>query len=124
MAAVMWRYDEAANNWKRSMANQPHVDGLDGQQITTDNVVLQYAKIFTAQGVEPDPAGNPVLDADIRGTNRLQVFHSGQMFEGTWTKEHDRAKTQYKLADGSPIPFRPGRVWIHIVPEDFKPAWS
>jgi hypothetical protein len=124
MAAVVWRYDEGANTWKRTMANQPHVDGLTGQQITAENVVIQYAKIFTASNVEPDPAGNPVLDADIRGTNKLRVLHSGQMFEGTWTKEHDRAKTQYQLADGSPMPFRPGRVWIHIVPEDFQASWT
>jgi len=124
MAAVVWRYDEETNVWKRFMSGAPHVDGLDGRQITATNVVVQYARIFVASNVEPDPAGNPVLDADIRGENKLRVFHSGQMFEGTWYKEHDRAKTQYRLADGSPMPFRPGRVWIHIVPEDFQARWS
>jgi hypothetical protein len=45
------------------------------------------------------------------------------MFEGTWSKEHDRAKTQYRLASGDPLPFRPGRVWIHIVPTGFPATW-
>ena len=124
MASVVWRYDEGAGNWKRTMSGAPHVDAGTGQQITTDNIVIQYAKLFTATNVEPDPAGNPVLDADIRGSNRLQVFHSGQLLEGTWSKEHDRAKTMYMLANGDPMPFRPGRLWIHIVPEDFRPTWS
>jgi hypothetical protein len=123
-AAVVWRYDTGANVWKRNMAGQPHVDALNGQQIQVENVVVQYAQIFTAQNVEPDSAGNPVLDAILRGENQLRVFHSGQMFEGTWVKEHDRAKTQYKLADGSPMPFRRGKVWIHIVPTDFKASWT
>jgi hypothetical protein len=123
-ATVIWRYDEGAGNWKRTMGGAPHVDALDNQQVTADTIVIQYARLFTASNVEPDPAGNPVLDADIRGSNRLRVFHTGQMFEGTWSKEHDRAKTQYKRDDGSPISFRPGRAWIHIVPEDFRVSWS
>ena len=123
-AAVVWRYDEGSSTWKRNMAGQPHVDPIDNQQITAENIVIQYAEIFTAQNVEPDAAGNPVLDAILRGENQLRVFHSGQMFEGKWSKEHDRAKTQYKLADGRPMPFRPGRVWIHIVPMDYKASWA
>jgi hypothetical protein len=123
-AAVRWAYDEASNTWKRNMAGRPHVDAMNNQQIGVENVVIQYAEIFTAQNVEPDAAGNPVLDAILRGENKLRVFHSGQMFEGTWLKEHDRAKTQYRNADGKPMPFRPGKVWFHIVPQDFQASWS
>ncbi|MBI3971502.1 MAG: DUF3048 domain-containing protein [Chloroflexi bacterium] len=123
-AAVSWIYDEGANAWKRSMAGVPHVDALNGQQIQADNVVVQYAQIFTAANVEPDSAGNPVLDTVLRGENKLRVFHSGHTFEGTWAKEHDRAKTQYFLDSGDPMPFRPGRVWFHIVPTDFRASWG
>ena len=28
-------------------------------------------------------------------------------------RQHDRAKTEYRLADGTSMPFRPGKVWIH-----------
>jgi hypothetical protein len=106
------------------MAGRPHLDALSNQQIQSENVLVQFAKIFVAGNVERDSAGNPVLDANIRGENRLLVFHSGQVHEGVWQKEHDRDKTRYLLPDGNPMPFRPGRVWIHIVPEDFKPAWG
>jgi hypothetical protein len=123
-AAVRWAYDAGTNTWKRTMAGRPHLDALNNQQIESDNVVVQYAQIFTAQNVEPDSAGNPVLDTELKGSNRLRVFHSGQMFEGTWSKESDRAKTQYRLADGAPMPFRPGKVWIHIVPTDFQANWG
>jgi hypothetical protein len=123
-AAVRWRYDPAQNTWLRTMAGAPHVDALTGQQIQAENVVVQYAQIHTAQNVEPDSAGNPVLDTVLRGENKLRVFHSGQMLEGTWVKEHDRAKTQYLTAEGMPMPFRPGRVWLHIVPADFGASWS
>jgi hypothetical protein len=123
-AAVTWRYDPAASVWKRVMAGAPHVDAITGQQIEADNVLVQYAEIFTARNVEPDSAGNPVLDAVLRGEDRARLFHSGHLFEGKWVKEHDRAKTQYVLDSGEPMPFRPGRVWIHIVPTDFHASWS
>ncbi|MGI8424307.1 MAG: DUF3048 domain-containing protein [Chloroflexota bacterium] len=123
-AAVTWRYDTASHTWKRTMAGSAHVDAGNNQQIGVENVVIQYAQIFTAQGVEPDAAGNPVLDTLLRGENRVRVFHSGQMFEGTWLKEHDRAKTQYRRSDGTPVPFRPGRVWFHVVPTDFNASWT
>lgn len=123
-AAVRWSYDTATNTWKRVMAGRPHVDALDNRQIEAENVVIQYAQIFTAQNVETDSAGNPVLDTELRGQNRLRVFHSGQMFEGTWSKESDRSKTQYRTAEGTPMPFRQGRLWIHLVPTDFQATWS
>ena len=123
-AAVRWAYDTASNTWKRTMAGAAHVDAGTNQQIAVENVVLQYAQIFTAQGVEPDAAGNPVLDTLLRGENKVRVFQSGQMFEGTWIKEHDRAKTQYRMPDGSPIKFRPGKVWFHVVPPDFNATWT
>jgi len=121
---VAWRYSPDEASWKRTMGGAPHLDALNNRQIGVENVVIQYAQIFTATNVEPDAAGNPVLDATLRGENQLRVFHSGQVFDGTWSKEHDRAKTQYRAADGSPMPFRPGRVWIHIVPTDFRVTWS
>jgi hypothetical protein len=124
VAAVTWRYDPESGLWRRSMGGAPHVDGLNGQQIAVENVLIQYAQIFTAQGVEPDAAGNPVLDTVLRGENTVRLFHSGQMFEGVWSKEHDRAKTEYRLPDGSPLPFKPGKVWVHIVPTDFAATWS
>jgi hypothetical protein len=123
-STVNWRYDEGSARWLRTMGGAPHRDGLDNQQIGAENLLVYYARLFTASNVEPDSAGNPVLDAEIRGSGKARLFHSGQMFEGSWTKEHDRAKTVYKLDDGSPLPFRPGRVWIHIVPQDFNVAWS
>lgn len=124
IAAVTWRYDVAHSAWKRSMAGQAHVDALNNQQIQAENVLIQYASIFTARNVEPDSTGSPVLDTVLRGENKLRLFHSGQMFEGTWSKAHDRAKTEYRLADGNPLPFRPGKVWIHIVPSDFNAGWG
>jgi hypothetical protein len=124
VAAVTWRYDPQTNAWRRFMAGVPHVDAITGQQIQAANVVVQYARIFTATNVETDSGGNPVLDTLLRGENRLQLFHSGRVFDGTWSKEHDRDKTIYRLADGSPMPFRPGKVWIHILPQEWRPAWS
>jgi hypothetical protein len=123
-AAVTWRFDPATSTWKRFMAGVAHIDALSNEQIQVENVVVQFAQIFTAQNVEPDSAGNPVLDTVLRGENKLRVFHSGQMFEGTWAKEHDRAKTEYRLDGGEPMPFRPGRVWIHIVPTNFAANWA
>ena len=52
----------------------------------------------------------------------MRLFHSGQMFEGVWSKEHDRAKTEYRLPDGNSLPFKQGKVWVHIVPTDFAAA--
>ena len=122
--AVTWQYDAEAGVWQRLMGGAPHVDALSGRPIQVENVLVQYAEIFTAQNVEPDSAGNPVLDAVLRGENTARLFHSGHLFEGKWVKEHDRAKTQYVLDSGEPLPFRPGRVWIHIVPTDFTATWS
>jgi hypothetical protein len=121
--AVSWRYDADGNVWKRWMASAPHVDALNGQQLQAENVVVQYAEHVLAN-VEPDSVGNPVYDAIVRGQNTARLFHSGQMFEGTWSKPEDDSHTEYLLPDGTPMPFRPGKVWIHIVPLDFQATWG
>ena len=111
--AVSWRYDPSRASggvpWPA-----PHVEGLNGQQIAVENVMIQYAQIFTAQGVEPDAPGSGAGHR-AAGENTVRLFHSGQMFEGVWSKEHDRAKTEYRLPDGTAMPFKQGKVWIHIL---------
>jgi hypothetical protein len=121
--AVTWRFEPETSIWKRSMSGGPHVDALNGQQIGVENILLQYAQVSPAN-VEPDAAGNPVQDTLLRGENTARLFHSGQIFEGVWKKEHDRAKTEYRLADGTSMPFRPGKVWIHILPVGYGASWS
>lgn len=121
---VTWRFDPASGTWKRTMGGAPHVDALTGQQIEAEDVLLQFAENVVATHVEPDAAGNPASDTVLRGEGRAVLFHSGQIFEGKWSKEHDRAKTEYRLLDGAPMPFRPGRVWVHILPTDFQATWS
>jgi hypothetical protein len=123
IVAVNWHFEPDTGLWKRVMAGAPHVDALNGQQIAVENVLLQFAEVMPAN-VEPDAAGNPVMDTILRGENTARLFHSGQIFEGTWSKEHDRAKTAYRLPDGSPMPFRQGKVWVHILPLGFASSWS
>jgi hypothetical protein len=121
---VTWRFDEPTGTWKRMMAGAPHVDALSGEQIAVQNVLLQFAETSGATHVERDAAGNVALDVVLRGENRAVLFHSGHVFEGTWSKEHDRAQTQYRLPSGDPLPFHPGHTWIHILPSDFQPTWT
>jgi hypothetical protein len=121
--AVTWRFEPETSIWKRTMAGGPHVDALNGQQIGVENILLQYAQVSPAN-VEPDAAGNPVQDTLLRGENTARLFHSGQIFEGVWSKVHDRAKTEYHLPDGTSMPFRPGKVWVHILPVGYGASWS
>lgn len=121
---VSWRFDPASGQQRRVMSGAPHVEGLTGQQLAVENVIVLFARIFAAGNVEPDSAGNPVLDTELKGEGSLLLFRDGHVGVGKWSKEHERAPTLFLDQGGEPLALRPGTTWIHIVPTDFGINWS
>ena len=89
-----------------------HVEGLNGQQIAVENVMIQYAQIFTAQGVEPDAAGIRCW-TPCCGENTVRLFHSGQMFEGVWSKGTTGPRPSTACRTAAPFPSSRGKVGAH-----------
>ena len=60
--------------------------------------------------------GEYYLDMQLTGAGRAVYFQDGLAVEGAWHKPSLGDFTRYLDPDGEPILFRPGPVWVQVVP--------
>jgi hypothetical protein len=85
----------------------PHTTA-DGQQVTTDNVVVLWLEYFPSHtdGRSPDGA--------TTGTGAANVFSGGRMTSGGWTRADRLDPFTLTDASGAPVLLAPGRTFFEM----------
>lgn len=109
-----YEFDQEERVYNKFQANEPHIDGATGTQITVDNVIVQYTNIFETD-YEEDFLGNKSLAIDTVGEGEALIFRDGLSLSGSWIRQNPRDRTRYYYGDGQPIMLRPGHTWIHLL---------
>ncbi|MCU1394302.1 MAG: hypothetical protein JWM34_2730 [Ilumatobacteraceae bacterium] len=105
---VQWRYDYSTNRYLRSQANKPHIL-TDGNQVTTENVILAFLDY------DPSHTDGRSPDGLTTGTaNPALVFTGGRMVAGTWTRDTRTDPFAFTDSSGAPILLTPGRTFIEL----------
>lgn len=104
-------YDADSGSYRRYYNGQPMYDGMSGEAITCQNVI-----VMTAQLTWYEKDGERPLYR-LTGTGACTYFTGGKRFEGTWERESWSQTTRYLDAQGEEVRFTPGRTFIQIVPE-------
>ncbi len=118
-APVDYSYDAATGTYLRFVEGVPHTDGLNGEQLAPENVIVLYAEHKDSSIVE-DTLGNVAILIKLVGSGRAQVFRDGVMVEGTWQRNEAGQLTRYKDAAGHDIALKPGQSWVEIVPLQYQ----
>jgi len=108
--SVSWQYDGSTNSYSRTNGNKPHLDFNTGSQLTTKNVVIQYAKVSRSIDIHMHNL------YDIIGSGTGLIFRNGTKEDITWSKANRTSRTIYKDKAGKEINFVPGLVWVEILP--------
>ena len=95
---------------------------MDGAPLTSASgprpgaatVVLQRVSV-RATAVH-DAAGSASPFAATVGSGDAVVLRDGLAFTGNWSRPTPDAITTFTMADGSPLTFAPGPVWVVLVP--------
>jgi hypothetical protein len=103
--AYGWDWDARAGVWRRNQGGQPHTNP-DGQQLGADTVVIARVAVVA----------NAERPFETLGEGELTVLRDGQAFPGTWRKPERGDHFAWLGADGRPLPLKPGRTWIELVP--------
>ncbi|MBI2304510.1 MAG: DUF3048 domain-containing protein [Chloroflexi bacterium] len=111
---VEYRYDESRRTYSRFIHDTPHKDANGEQQIEVANVVVQY--VPHRETDFRDAYGAATIDIDLVGEGRAQVFRDGVLVPGRWVRPSLGEKTRFLDQAGRPIPFKPGNIWIQLVP--------
>ncbi|KKR30872.1 MAG: PT repeat-containing protein [Candidatus Gottesmanbacteria bacterium GW2011_GWC2_39_8] len=86
------------------------VDKETGEQLAVKNVVVQISKL-----TGPVDEHAHILYQTI-GNGKAIIFQDGKVMEGLWRKSSRTARTMFYDADGNPVEFSRGKIWIEIVP--------
>ncbi|HEY8479318.1 MAG TPA: DUF3048 domain-containing protein [Spirillospora sp.] len=103
--------------WLASFAGRPD-RAAEGGQLGGHTVVIQYAK--TTRSKFHDFLGNYTPLIHTTGTGRALVLRDGKAYKATWSRSSEKEGTSFTTADGSPMTFARGQVWVVLV-NDGKP---
>ena len=109
---VDWSFDRAPRRYVRSQAGAPHLDAATGQPIVATTVVVQFVRTWELVY----RGGETYLDMQQIGAGRAVYFENGLAVEGSWFRPSLGDFTRYLAADGSAFAFRPGPIWVQVVP--------
>jgi hypothetical protein len=123
---VAWAYDPASGLWQRWLGGKPHVEKVDGKQLTADNVVVLTANhvptLIPEHGttLTSGPCSNRSIEIQLWGEGPVKILRDGKVYEGKWVRPDRHAPFRFLDANGKDIPLKPGNSWWQIVPTDLK----
>ncbi len=85
-----------------------------GAPIVADNVLVQNVTLDPDGTV--DSVGSPSFISHTVGTGSFTLLRDGHAITGTWNRSAANLPTQYLDAGGQPVPFKPGKTWVALVP--------
>lgn len=107
---VAYQYSTSTNEYLRFQGGSEHVDGLNNNQIQAANVIVQ----FVPKAIILDSEGRKKIN--LIGKGKAWVFRDGKIIKGSWKKIDLNSRTIFYDNDKNEIEFRPGSIWIEIVP--------
>lgn len=116
---VRYEYDPDAGVYRRWILDEPHMDELTGQQLTTPNVAVLYVNHAPTLIVE-DALGSKSVQIQLWGEGRMQLFRDGVVQEGTWMRPRREDPLVFLDGNMEALELKPGPVWIEIVPLDME----
>jgi hypothetical protein len=108
---VMYRWARGA--WRRFQDGVPFKVNPGGQ-VSVPNVLVQEVRVDPSCCVV-DVTGNRSPDISLKGKGRLWLLRDGKVIPGRWVIGKDGIPT-YTTADGDPLPFKIGPIWVELVP--------
>jgi hypothetical protein len=109
---IEYRYKKG--KWRRFEAGRPFTT-TGGGQIAVPNVLIQEVEVNNSRTIV-DSAGNPSPDIKLVGKGRAVLFRDGRAIRGTWRIRKEAEPTRFTTKAGDPMVFKPGPVWIALVP--------
>jgi len=108
------RYSDAkdAESFTIGEEYQPHIDQLNGQQISAQNiVVLVVPHIFNNEFDREDQ----VFNIQLLGSGTAYIFREGRMILGAWLRDSLNQPIQLVDKDRNPLPLQPGVTFYQVI---------
>ncbi|MGJ3238439.1 MAG: DUF3048 domain-containing protein [Anaerolineae bacterium] len=113
-----WQYNADEQIYQRFTDGQPHFDATDGEQVWADNLVIIEVPHVDRPDLFPPDANYTSLGVELWGQGRAYVIRDGQLYQGFWRRNENRAEgqaLQLVYGDNRSIMLSPGRTWVTVV---------
>ena len=111
-----YTFNRPTRRWRRSIGGEIDVDVATGHAVHVENVIVQRITSRTTE-FDEDSLGNKSLWIGTTGNGPVSLFRDGARYDGNWRRDSATATTELFNPDGSPLKLRPGRTWVHLIPE-------
>jgi len=71
-----------------------------------------------------DVLGNRTPDPVVIGRGRAWLLRDGRLVAGTWRRSAPAQPLRVLGQDGQPLPLRPGRTWVELLPSTEPPDFG
>lgn len=103
-ATTSFTWSAQEDRWLASFDDAPAMSS-DGDRLGGKTVVVQKV------AMPPDSGGETPYEETV-GTGSATVLRDGQAYETTWDRPTAEAGTAFTRADGEPMAFDRGQVWV------------
>jgi hypothetical protein len=107
-ASFRFTWSAAKQRWLVSMDGRRAVT-TDGGRLSPATVAIQYTTVRTSRFLE---YGKPPPYAESTGSGTALVLRDGKAWTAHWSRPRANGGTTFTTADGRPMTFAPGEVWI------------
>ena len=105
-------YDAETGLYKKNLYESPQTDGATGEQLTFENVIVQFAyyEVRDAKGYLSFKCHDDTQDG--------YYITNGKAVHIRWGKKDDYSPTRYYYDDLTQVEFNPGKTYIAVVQND------
>lgn len=105
-------YDEESGLYKKNLYEEPQCDGTTGEQLTFENVIIQFAhyEVRDDKGYLSFRCHDDTQDG--------YYITNGKAVHIKWGKNNDDSPTRYYYDDLTQVEFNPGKTYIAVVQND------
>ncbi|MFF8731382.1 DUF3048 domain-containing protein [Streptomyces sp. NPDC015171] len=112
-ARLAFTWSAGRSGWLVSLDGEPALS-TDSARPAPPTVVVQYVEIRTSP--YHDVLGSPTPYTETVGSGRAQVLRDGRSFDASWSRPAASDGTAFTAADGGPMAFAAGQVWVVYAP--------
>lgn len=108
-ARFTFTWSASRARWLVSTDGAPTVT-TDGQRVAPATVVVQYVRVRAS--AFHDFLGNNTPYTETVGSGKARVLRDGRVYDVDWRRPTAEDGTRFTAADGRPVGFAQGQVWV------------
>lgn len=110
-------YDPATKTYSRFQFGEAQIDDLTGEQLTCDNILVQYSDVTNYEGTSYKKI-DTITDGSGNSGGLGKYITRGKAIDIRWQKDSPWGITHYITMDNQEIKLNPGVTWVEIVQDD------